>query len=83
MTNIEKKIKSLRGTITSNAMDKTVVVEISRVKTHPLYSKKYTVNMKLKAHDANNEYQVGDIVEIAPIRPISKDKKYTVVGKVK
>lgn len=78
-----QKIKTVRGIVTSNAMDKTVVVEVSRVKTHPLYNKKFTLHKKFKAHDENNEYQVGDEVEIALHRPYSKDKFFTVVSKIK
>ena len=75
--------KSIKGTVVSNAMDKSVVVEVSRVKTHPLYRKKYVVHSKFKAHDEKNEYQVGDVVEIEPVKPISKDKFFKVSNKVK
>lgn len=78
-----KKIKTIRGTVVSSSMDKTVVVEISRVKTHPLYHKKFAMHNKIKAHDENNEYKKGDEVEISSTRPISKDKYFKVVGKVK
>ncbi len=80
--NIEKKVKVLKGEVVSDAMDKTVVVNISRVKTHVLYHKKFTLNKRYKAHDENNEYKVGDIIEISPCKPISKDKKYIVIKKI-
>lgn len=78
-----KKIKTVKGIVTSDSMDKTVVVEVSRVKTHPLYSKKYTLHRKFKAHDENNEFKKGDEVEITSCRPVSKDKKFIVVSKIK
>jgi small subunit ribosomal protein S17 len=64
-------------------MDKTVVVVVKRSVTHPLYKKKYTVSKKYKAHDEKNEYKVGDFVEIEQVSPISKEKKWRVVGKSK
>jgi len=74
--------RTLRGTVSSNAMDKTVVVTVERVKEHPIYRKKYSVTTKFKAHDEKNEYQVGDVVEIVETRPISRDKHWQVKGKV-
>jgi len=76
-----KKIKVMKGTVVSDVMDKTIVVEVSRVKTHPLYSKKYSVTSKFKAHDAENSCKIGDKVDIAPCRPFSREKKYIVVKK--
>ncbi len=68
----------LRGTVSSNKMDKTVVVTVDRVKEHPLYRKKYSVSTNFKAHDADNVCNVGDVVEIAESRPISRDKRWVV-----
>jgi len=70
--------RRLRGTVSSDKMDKTVVVKISRVKEHPLYRKKYTVTTNFKAHDEKNACKVGDVVEIVESRPISKDKRWVV-----
>ncbi|TAK89643.1 30S ribosomal protein S17 [Patescibacteria group bacterium] len=70
--------RTLRGTVSSNAMDKTVVVTVERVKEHPIYRKKYTVTTKFKAHDEKNECQVGDVVEIVETKPISRDKRWQV-----
>ncbi len=75
-----KRIKT--GVITGDKMDKTVVVQIDRVKEHPIYKKKYAMSKKYKAHDEKNEYKIGDIVEISETRPISKDKKFEVVRKI-
>lgn len=74
--------RTLRGTVSSNAMDKTVVVTVGRVKEHPIYRKKYTVTTKFKAHDEKNECQVGDVVEIVETRPISRDKRWKVEKRV-
>lgn len=71
-------VRTLRGTVSSNKMDKTVVVTVERVKEHPIYRKKYTVTTNFKAHDADNACQVGDVVEIAESRPISRDKRWVV-----
>lgn len=80
---MENKILSKKiGVVVSDKMDKTVVVVIERIKEHPIYKKKFTVSRKYKADDQNNEYKVGDKVEIVSTRPISKDKKYKVVKKV-
>lgn len=75
--------KTIIGTVVSDKTDKTVVVVVERVKTHRLYKKKYNVTKRYKAHDAENSYKTGDVVEIVSCRPISKEKKYTVKGKIK
>lgn len=74
--------RRLRGTVSSNKMDKTVVVMVERVKEHPIYRKKYKVTTKFKAHDEKNSCQIGDLVEIVESRPISKDKRWVVDKKV-
>jgi len=74
--------KQLKGTVVSDKMDKTVVVEVTRLKQHPRYRKTYEVNKKYKAHDEQEQYQVGDQVVIEECRPLSKDKKWRVVEKV-
>jgi small subunit ribosomal protein S17 len=70
--------RRLRGTISSDKMDKTVVVKVGRVKEHPLYRKKYTVTTNFKAHDEQNACKVGDVVEIVESRPLSRDKRWVV-----
>ncbi len=72
------KRKVRRGTVVSDAMDKTVVVEITTSKRHPLYGKRVNYSKKIKAHDELNEINVGDIVEIMETRPLSKDKYFRV-----
>lgn len=70
---------TLMGTVTSDQRDKTITVSIVSRETHPLYRKQYTKTRKYTAHDENNEAGVGDRVEIAECRPISKTKAYTLV----
>ncbi len=71
--------KTLVGTISSDKMDKTVVVTIKDKVKHPLYSKIVNRTVKVKAHDENNECGMGDRVLIMETRPLSKDKRYRVV----
>ncbi len=74
---------TLLGVVVGDKMNKTVVVSVSRFIEHPKYGKFYKVSKKYKAHDEENAYKVGDKVEIVSTRPISKDKKFAVVGKAK
>jgi len=80
--NKQKKTKGkiLVGKVVSDKMDKTVVVEVIRIKEHPKYKKRYKVRKKYKAHDEKNQYKVGDKVVIQETRPISKHKKWKVIG---
>lgn len=75
--------RQLTGTIVSNKMAKTVVVKVERVKQHPRYEKRYKVHKKYKAHYDKGEFKVGDEVVIEECRPISKEKRWKVVSKVK
>jgi small subunit ribosomal protein S17 len=72
----------LQGNVVSTKNDKTVVVEVERKFRHPLYGKFVKQNKKYKAHDENNEYKIGEIVEIIENRPISKTKTWVVKGRV-
>lgn len=76
--NREKIIAKKKGEVVSDKMDKTVIVAVTEFKTHPKYRKKYKSTKRYKAHDEENKYKVGDVVEIVPCRPMSKDKKYKV-----
>lgn len=71
----------LSGKVVSDKMDKTVVVAVERLKTHPLYKKQYKTTAKFKAHDEKNEFKPGDLVEITESRPLSKTKKFVVTKK--
>jgi small subunit ribosomal protein S17 len=68
--------RALVGTVVSNKMEKTVVVQVERVSRHPLYGKVMRSHKKYKAHDEANEAQMGDMVQIRECRPISKDKTF-------
>ena len=72
--------KVMVGTVTSDKMDKTVVVTIEEFVRHSLYGKEVKRTKKIKAHDENNECQIGDKVRIMETRPLSKDKRWRVVS---
>ena len=71
--------KSKTGVVVSNKMEKTVVVAVERHVQHSLYSKSVRQTVKFKAHDENNESNVGDKVKIMETRPLSKDKRWRVI----
>ena len=71
--------KTLIGKVTSDKMDKTIVVAVEDKITHPLYKKVLKTTYKLKAHDENNECHIGDKVEVMETRPLSKDKRWRLV----
>lgn len=68
--------KTLIGTVSSTAPDKTIVISVNTRKTHPIYKKQYTVSKKFMAHDEENSCKVGDRVSIVETRPISARKKF-------
>ena len=67
------------GTVTSDKMDKTVVVSIETSVRHSIYNKTMKRTYKLKAHDEENKCHVGDKVKVMETRPLSKDKRWRVV----
>ena len=69
----------MEGTVVSDKMHKTRVVAVTRQKKHPVYKKYFAVTKKYKAHDEENAYHTGDIVEIMQIRPMSRDKRWKIV----
>ena len=73
--------RTLTGTVVSDKMDKTVTVKVDRLKMQPKYRKQYKVSAKYYAHDAENAYHPGDVVVIRETRPMSKTKRWVVVGK--
>jgi len=75
----DKVVIRKKGIVVSDKVAKTVVVSVDSLKTHSKYRKKYKSTKKYKAHDEEGKYKVGDVVEIVPCRPISKDKCYKVV----
>ena len=77
---MERNLRKTRvGIVTSDKMDKTVVVTIKDRVRHPLYNKTVNHTVKYKAHDENNECGIGDKVQIMETRPYSKDKRWRVV----
>jgi len=78
-TQAAKRQRTLIGKVVSNKMDKTVVVRVERRVKHPVYGKIIIRSNRYKAHDESNQYNEGDMVEIAEGRPISRDKSWTVV----
>lgn len=74
--------KKLQGIVVSDKMEKTVVVQVERIKEHPKYKRRYKSHKKYKAHDETNQYHVGDKVVIQETKPISKDKRWKVIEKV-
>ena len=72
--------KIFTGTVVSDKMDKTVVVAVTRLFEHPAYKKTVKKVVRFKAHDPENRSKTGDRVIIAECRPLSKDKRWRVVG---
>jgi len=70
------------GVVVSDKADKTIVVQVERRLAHPLYGKGVGRTKRYHAHDEKNEYRVGDTVRIAETRPLSKTKRWRVVGLV-
>jgi small subunit ribosomal protein S17 len=70
--------KVWQGQVTSDKMDKTVVVTVVNRVRHPLYARTLSRRTKFKAHDEANEARVGDTVEIVECRPLSKDKRFRI-----
>ena len=76
----ERNVRKVRvGKVVSHKMDKTVVVAVERKVPHALYNKPMVSTKRFKAHDENNECQIGDTVKIVETRPLSKDKCWRVV----
>ena len=77
---MERNLRKTRtGKVVSNKMDKTIVVAVVDNVTHPLYGKIVKRTYKLKAHDENNECNIGDRVKVMETRPLSKDKRWRLV----
>ena len=71
--------KTRTGKVTSDKMDKTIVVAIEEHVKHPLYKQVVKRTYKLKAHDENNECRIGDTVRVMETRPLSKEKRWRLV----
>ena len=76
----ERNLRKTRtGHVVSNKMDKTIVVAVEDHVKHPLYKKIVKRTYKLKAHDENNEANIGDTVRVMETSPLSKDKRWRLV----
>lgn len=76
----ERNLRKTRiGKVVSNKMQKTIVVAVQDNVKHPLYNKIVKRTYKLKAHDENNECNIGDTVKVMETRPLSKDKRWRLV----
>jgi small subunit ribosomal protein S17 len=79
-TTQERASRKVRlGRVVSDKMDKTVVVQVTDLKSHPLYKKVIQHRVRFKVHDEGNECKIGDLVRIMEIRPLSRDKRWRVV----
>lgn len=76
MNTVSKNKKTLTGTVVSDKMQKTIVVDVTRYVKHPKYGKYMKISKKYKAHDENNTAKIGDKVTIVECRPRSKDKHF-------
>lgn len=72
--------KKFTGVVVSNKSDKTIIVLVETVKTHPKYKKRYKVSRRYQVHDENNKYKEGDKVTFLECRPLSKYKRWRVVN---
>ena len=77
------RAKERVGVVTSNTMNKTITVSVTRLVEHPLYKKATKRTKTFKAHDKNNECRAGDWVRIRETRPLSRTKRWTLVAIVK
>lgn len=78
-----RRKRVLTGNVVSDKGDRTIVVSIARRKKHRLYKKYVTLTKKLKAHDADNECRVGDLVRVVESRPLSREKRWRLAEIVK
>jgi small subunit ribosomal protein S17 len=72
----QRQRRVLLGTVVSDKMEKTIVVQVQRRFKHPRYRKYVSERIRYKAHDENNEAKTGDTVRIVSCRPLSRDKRW-------
>lgn len=75
----ERKIKTKIGRVVSDSMEKSVVIKVEYLVSHPLYKKRIKKSSKFMAHDEKNVCSIGDKVKIAETRPLSKRKRWRVI----
>jgi small subunit ribosomal protein S17 len=76
---MQGKRRTKVGHVVSDKMDKTVVVSVERLRRHAIYKRVVRLSSKFKAHDEENSARVGDTVRIEESRPLSREKRWTVV----
>ena len=76
---MQGKRRTKVGRVVSDKMDMTVVVSVERLRRHPIYKRVVRLSSKFKAHDQDNTARVGDTVRIEESRPLSREKRWTVV----
>lgn len=76
------RLRVFEGRVVSDAMAKTIVVQVDRTKIHPKYQKRYRTSKRFKVHDEADAYHVGDLVRFVETRPLSRDKRWRVVAKL-
>lgn len=79
----KKIIKTWKGEVVSTKMEKTIVVKVERIKFHPRYGKKLKASKRYKVHCVNPDIKVDDTVTFVECRPLSADKRWRFVSKVK
>jgi small subunit ribosomal protein S17 len=79
----KKNIRKFSGEIVSTKMNETAVVEIVTIKTHKKYGKKYKSTRKYSCHNAADQYKMGEKVIFIECRPMSKTKRWRIIGKTK
>jgi small subunit ribosomal protein S17 len=72
--------RKFTGVVVSDKSAKTILVKVETIKVHPKYKKRYTVSRKYKVHDEENKFKTGDKVSFVECRPLSKDKRWRVLG---
>ncbi|OGE91268.1 MAG: 30S ribosomal protein S17 [Candidatus Doudnabacteria bacterium RIFCSPHIGHO2_01_FULL_50_11] len=82
MNSPTKKIQRLHGVIVSQKTAKTAIVLVRSTKVHRKYHKRYMVTRKYPAHDEQNQFHLGDHVEIVPCRPMSRTKRFMITKKL-
>ena len=73
------KLRKFKGIVVSDAMDKSIVVQVDALKMHDKYKKQYKTSSRYTVHDEKNQYKVGDVVMFAECRPLSKTKRWRVI----
>ncbi|MEA2064780.1 MAG: 30S ribosomal protein S17 [Patescibacteria group bacterium] len=76
----DNKIKrKFSGMVVSDKMDKTIVVKVDTIKSHPKYYKRYAISKKYKVHDEKSRFKIGDKISFIECRPLSKEKRWRAI----